>query len=343
MAYAQLKRRLDAGDIIIMDGATGTELQRRGAKMDADSWSAPVVLENPKLLTRIHADYIRAGSDLVTANTFSTSRMLLEPAGYGDRVQEIIRRSVEAAQEARKSTGTERRVAVAGSISHMVPVLPGANRNDPARMPSRGQIADSMNELAQTLKAAGVDFILLEMMFHPMRSRLAIKAARATGLPVWLGMSARRGNDGKLMSFEWAEEIPLRSLLACVPPSGIDAAGFMHSNVDVTLDAIQALRKRYKGPLMAYPDSGHFEMPEWKFNDVITPARLKQYYRAWLEAGVQAIGGCCGLTVKHIKAAVAARDAFKAKSKPRQSPKKAAVKKSPAKQPAQKKRSAKRR
>ena len=326
MGYARLKRRLDAGDIIILDGATGTELQRRGARMDSESWSAPVVLEDEKLLTRIHADYIRAGSDVVTANTFSASRMLLEPAGYGDRVQEIIRRSVEAAQNARRLAGAERRVAVAGSISHMVPVIPGANQNDPARMPSRREIADSMGEQAEILKAAGADFILLEMMFHPGRSRLAIKAALASGLPVWLGMSARRDKGGRLMSFEESEEIPLRSVLSIVPPAGIDVAGFMHTNVDVTLDAIRALRKRYKGPLLAYPDSGYFEMPEWRFNDVITPARLKQHYLAWLQAGVQAIGGCCGLTVRHIKAAVAARDAFK-KSRPRPPAKKPAAKK----------------
>lgn len=60
---------------------------------------------------------------------------------------------------------------------------------------------------------------------------------------------------------------------------------------------------------MAYPDSGYFEMPDWRFVDVIAPERLEGFYREWLAAGVQAIGGCCGLGVEHIKAAVRARDA----------------------------------
>jgi homocysteine S-methyltransferase len=156
MSYPPLKQRLDAGQILILDGATGTELQRRGAKMDPSAWSAPVVLEDPKLLTEVHADYIRAGADIVTANTFSASRMLLAPTGYGARVEEIIRRSVEVAQQARTLAAAGRPVAVAGSISHMVPVVKGANRTDPTRLPSDAEIGDSVNELAETLRKSGL-------------------------------------------------------------------------------------------------------------------------------------------------------------------------------------------
>jgi len=311
MSYAPLKKRLDAGETLILDGATGTELQRQGAKMDATAWSAPVVLDDPKLLTDIHADYIRAGADVVTANTFSASRMLLDPAGYGDKVQEIIRRSVEVAQKARDMAAAGRPVAVAGSISHMVPVVQGANRTDPARLPPDSQITDSMNELAETLRRSGVDLIILEMMNRPNRIKLALDAALATGFPVWFGLSARKGEDGHAISFDSSMEAPLETIVRLIPASGIDAAGCMHTGSEIMLDALKQLRSGFKGPLMAYPDSGYFEMPDWRFVDVITPDRLERFFGSWLEAGVQVIGGCCGLTTEHIKAAVAARDKFK--------------------------------
>ena len=97
MSYQHIKSRLDAGETIVLDGATGTELQRRGATMDPASWCGPASLNNSDLLTQIHLDYIKAGSDVITANTFASSRLMLTDAGFGDRVEEINRIAVEAA------------------------------------------------------------------------------------------------------------------------------------------------------------------------------------------------------------------------------------------------------
>ena len=100
-AYTALKARIDQGDVIVLDGATGTELQRRGAPMDPAAWCGPATLENDHILTAIHADYIEAGSDIVTANTFAASRIMLKAAGLADRSEEIVTRAVEAALKAR--------------------------------------------------------------------------------------------------------------------------------------------------------------------------------------------------------------------------------------------------
>jgi methionine synthase I (cobalamin-dependent) len=204
-----------------------------------------------------------------------------------------------------------RPVAVAGSISHMVPTVEGENRSDPSRMPSDAEIADNLNELAQTLKKSGADLIILEMMFHPVQAKLALDAALATGLPVWFGMSARRSKDGRLVTFESEADLSVDPITGLIPASGVDAAGCMHTAAEIMLEALKPVRKAFKGPLLAYPDSGYFEMPEWRFVDVITPDRLEAFYLSWLGAGVRIIGGCCGLTADHIKAAVSARDKFK--------------------------------
>ncbi len=148
-------------------------------------------------------------------------------------------------------------------------------------------------------------------MNRPNRIALALKAALATGLPVWFGMSARAGKDGRVLSFDSTADAPLETITRLIPASGIDVAGFMHTGAEITLEALKQLRTAFKGPLMAYPDSGYFEMPEWRFVDVITPVRLERFFLSWLAADVQVIGGCCGLTAEHIKAAVSARDKFK--------------------------------
>ena len=75
------QRRLREDDILIMDGGTGSELQRRGVGMHKDAWSGAAALTDKKLLREIHADYIRAGADVITTNTFGTSRFVLESAG----------------------------------------------------------------------------------------------------------------------------------------------------------------------------------------------------------------------------------------------------------------------
>ena len=136
MSYEALKKRLDTGHVVILDGGTGTELQRRGVPMDPAAWCGPATLGNDKLLSEIHGDYIKVGAEVITANTYASSRLMLKPAGYVDRVEEINRRAVEAALRARALTPASHTVVVAGSLSHMVPMTRGSPDVDQGKMPS---------------------------------------------------------------------------------------------------------------------------------------------------------------------------------------------------------------
>lgn len=307
MAYPALKARIDQGDIIVLDGATGTELQRRGAPMDAAAWCGPTTLENDHILTAIHRDYIEAGSDVVTANTFAASKIMLKAAGLADRSDEIITRAVEAALKARTLTG-KADVVVAGSLSHMVPVAEGTAKVDPSKIPSEAEISDAFHAVAHALKRSGAELILLEMMYEPKRTKLAVDAALSTGLPVWFGMSARRGVDGRVKAFHHLEDLSIADIIKLIPSHGVDAVGVMHTGAEVISDTLVEIKKHYKGPLAAYPDSGYFEMPDWKFVDIIPPDRYGAFVRQWLNEGVQMIGGCCGLGLDHIREAKRAAD-----------------------------------
>ena len=309
MSYTSIKKRLDAGEVIVLDGATGTELQRRGATMSPEAWCGPASLDNADLLTEVHLDYIRAGSDVITTNTYASSRMMLTPAGFGDRVEEINKVAIDAALRARDRAPDGRAVAVGGCLSHMVPHIAGTDLVDPTRTPGPAEMSDAFHELAGLLKSGGVDHIMLEMMYEPTRTPLALEAALSTGLPVWFGLSARFDARGKVVSFNLANDISLQPIIDCIPERGVDVVNIMHTQSNVVSDTIDLVRTKFSGPIGAYPDSGYFEMPNWNFSEVIEPDRLQSFYGEWLDKGVQLLGGCCGLTVDHIVAATAVRNA----------------------------------
>ena len=301
MTYAETERRLHSGGIVILDGGTGTELERRGVPMDAEAWCGPATLEHTGMLEAVHQDYIAAGAEIITANTYASSRLMLEPAGFADRLEEINRTAIQAAHRARTASGRDG-ILVAGSLSHMCPIVKGESRADLSRARSEGEMADAFGELAVLLRDEGCDLILLEMMYDPKRIGLVLSAAASKGLPVWAGFSARRGNDGAVLSFARERDIPFEDILHVLDDFDVAAAGVMHSDSNVTGDAVAILRKTFKGPLMAYPDSGYFEMPHWQFEDVISPDRFLQFATEWVEQGVQIVGGCCGLSPDHIAA-----------------------------------------
>ncbi len=301
MGYGAIRERLGAGDIVLLDGGTGTELQRRGVRMDAGAWCGPASLESGDVLERVHRDYIAAGADVITANTYASSRLMLEPAGYGKRFAEINRAAVEAARRARQASGRSD-VLIGGSLSHMAPFVAGSAQPDAARAPSAAAMRDAFTELAGFLRDSGCDLILLEMMYYPERMRLAFEAALATGLPVWAGFSARRGEDGRLLSFAPERDMPFEELVGVLADYDVAAAGVMHTPCDLVAEGLDSVRRHFDGPTLAYPDSGYFRMPVWQFTEVVPPGDFLRYASDWVADGAQILGGCCGLSPEHIDA-----------------------------------------
>jgi homocysteine S-methyltransferase len=302
---AALERRLADGEIVILDGATGTELERLGAAMDDAAWCALATLSDPDLVRRVHRCYIDAGADIVTTNTYASCRHMLEAAGHGGQVAAILRQTVRLAREARDAAAPDRPVAIAGAISHMHPHKIGGDGEDPARRPSDAQQAANYREMAELLAEAGVDLILLEMMSDPDRARHIVPAALATGLPVWVGFTCKTDAQGKLVAYR-RPDLGFGEMVETVMALGGSVAGVMHSSVNDTTAALGVLPAHWNGPVMAYPESGFFEMPHWQFVDVIPPEDFARQCLAWVEGGVQVIGGCCGISIDHIARMTAA-------------------------------------
>ncbi len=295
-----LDRRLDAGEIVLLDGATGTELERRGARMSSGAWCALATESDPGVLQAIHEDYIRAGADIVTANTFSNARHMLEQQGDGDRAAGLTRKAVELALRARDRAAGGRDVAVALSLSHQMPMVAGAARDDPSLRPPPETVLANFREVVAAGVAAGAELILLEMMSRPLHIAPALRAAEESGLEYWCGLSARSA-DGRIVSYVW-ESYPFEESVKAVLGGRARAVGVMHTNVDALAPALSILRRSWSGPMMAYPDSGFFRMPEWQFVDIIEPAELAVEARRWMALGARILGGCCGLGPRHVRA-----------------------------------------
>jgi S-methylmethionine-dependent homocysteine/selenocysteine methylase len=295
--YKNIQKKLDNGHTIILDGGTGTDIQRRGAPMSGETWCAEVNLTHPDIVRAVHEDYIRAGADIITANTFASSALSFNHYGRDDDLLKIDATAVAIAKQA--AAGTP--VAVAGSVSTMRPVEPGTDRTLKDREWPEAQARDLFRRKVENLKRAGVDLLMMEMMRDVDYSVYATEAAIDKGLPVWVGISVERGEGGKLVGFGREDQVfdDVAKGLATTKPAVIS---IMHTAPNDTDEALQTLRKYWDGPIGTYPESGYFKMPDWQFIDIISPEELVSKSRAWQAQGATIFGGCCGVGPDHIAA-----------------------------------------
>jgi len=304
-AAEDITGRLADGDLVIIDGGTGTQLQAAGVPMDHVAWSARANLERPDVVQRVHEEYIRAGAEVIIANSYAASRAALEPAGLGGLVAEANRNAVRAARRARDAAAT-RPVAVAGSMSSFSPIdmdagsLGRPHRGPTADDPRFPTLAD-FREQAGLLAESGVDLIALEMINARGYGRAALQAAAETGLPVWLGVSPFRLRDGTLVGLpDLSDGESFEDLLSALVDPAPAAVTVMHAKPEVTLDAIEIIRRHFTGPVGVYAETGDWQPPNWVF-DGLTPAEYLTQAITWAGHGAQLIGGCCGVGPEHIR------------------------------------------
>ena len=179
---SSLIERLNNKEVLLLDGGVSTEIRRRGVALDENVWSGLATKTNPDEVCQVHADYIQAGAQIITANTYSTARHVLESINLGHESKLLNFKSVQLAQQARDDVAREE-VYIAGSMSSMPPLT--SHRE----VAIDGQVESSYQELAEVLAEAGVDLIIAEMMRDIENASMVIKAAVSTGLPVFIGFS----------------------------------------------------------------------------------------------------------------------------------------------------------
>ncbi len=296
MSYDKIKKKLAAGETIILDGGTGTDIQRRGAPMSGDTWCAEVNLTHPEIVRSVHDDYIKRGADIITANTFASSALSFNAYGRDEDLITIDQAAVKVAKAAVQGTD----VCVAGSVSTMRPVFLGSDRTDTSKNWTEAEARKLFKLKVENLKAAGVDLIMMEMMRDVDYSVWATSEAMKTGLPVWVGISVEK-HDGELTGFG-REDQKLEDVAKALAALKPEVISIMHTSSNDTDEALVILRKYWNGPIGTYPECGYYAAPDWQFIDVITPSDLVHKSHDWNKLGATIFGGCCGIGPDHIDA-----------------------------------------
>ena len=263
----------------------GTELLRRGVPTPLPLWSAPANVTNPEVVRTIHTDYVAAGAQLVTTNTFRTTHYAMKDTPHRAEWERWNRQAVNLARQAAGESAW-----VLGSVT----TLEDCYRPDLVPAP---QVLESHHRRQVDLLASlEIDGLLLET-FNTLRELdTAYTAARAHPLPVLVAVVLR---DGETLY----DGTPLRELVAWVEDSKPDVL-LVNCAAPPIVDAGLRYLKRYLDiPLGAYANVGRpgGEMG-FEFTHAYTPADYVLWARRWVDLGVRALGGCCGTTPDYIRA-----------------------------------------
>jgi S-methylmethionine-dependent homocysteine/selenocysteine methylase len=299
--FNALNARLNAREVVIIDGGTGTEIPRRKVPLCPDTWSGRANLTHPDVIRQIHEDYISSGAEVIITNTFWTSRSGLKRGNLDDKTVEINNISVTLAKEARENVQSDKEILIAGSMSTFFPM------NDPTIIPSYEEALGNYREQAQILAKAGVDFFALEMLIRTMDARAAAQAASETGLPIWVGYSVTESEDGQIYLGlrKHGNESIKDGVEAVQDIEGVSAFCIMHSDVKHTKSALKILRNHTSLPIGAYAHSIEASQDTVQQYEHVVERSVKEYVnyaRDWLLAGASIVGGCCGITPDHIEA-----------------------------------------
>lgn len=298
-------KRLQSGRVLILDGATGTELDRRGVDTSLPLWSARALIVAPQIVRQVHHAYLAAGADIITTNTFRTQRRTLTRAGVGDRTRELTQLAVTLAREAITQHG--RAAYIAGSMS------PLEDCYSPALVPPADELRAEHLAMARDLADAGCDLLLVETMNSIREAVIAAECAASTGLPVCVSFVVGpngRPPDQQTVASE-AASAPMTLLSGESLTSAVNALARVSPTVVMVncvplayIDRAYAeLRAAARGPIGLYANVGHADDTiGWTLTDEVQPAAYARHARRWIEQGAAIVGGCCGTSPAHIDA-----------------------------------------
>ncbi|HNS96639.1 MAG TPA: homocysteine S-methyltransferase family protein [Polyangiaceae bacterium] len=269
---------------LLLDGATGTELERRGLQTKLPLWTALAARDVPELLLSVHQDYVHAGADILTACTFRTSRFTLSKSGLSDLAWPITQKAVHIARQA--TVGTSKKLLVAGSIG------PLEDCYAPAKAPHDAILEREHETHANHLARAGVDLMLVESMPTAREALIATQAALRTGLPVITSLLARR--HGLLF-----DHSPLRSVIAQLALLPIQLVSVNCCSLQACDEAIPYL-SACGLPWGLYPNASD---PDGSFGGTIKDLDrdlFRSAAQSWFHRGASMIGGCCGTRPMHL-------------------------------------------
>lgn len=271
--------------IFILDGGMGTELDRRGSNTMLPLWSAQSLLEEPDLVREIHEDFIRAGSDIITTNTFRTQDRTLKNAGFKTvNAQELTLKAIEIARQARSNVNYSKKIYIAGSIA------PLEDCYSPHLVPNNNVLKKEHSKMTQYLAEGEIDIFLIETINTFRESKVIYEAtAEYPDIPVFVSFTCNE--NGNILSNEsWAQIVSYFKdksdvfLLNC-------------SSIQASKRAINKILTLGVKKWGVYPNFGeNNNKTGWK--SVSVDETFEYFINDIIGSNPSVLGTCCGATPK---------------------------------------------
>ncbi len=282
--------RLNAGEILVADGATGSNLQKMGLKPGRPP--EDLIIDNPDVIYQLEKSFVDAGSDIILTCTFGGTRMRMKDSKYQDRTPEVNIRAAELARKA--ATSRNDGVLVAGSMGPVGALI------KPYGPLNAEDVKATFAEQAKALVEGGVDFLLIETMFSFEEATAAFEGAKSVSdLPIVVSFSYDRGT---------------RTMMGVKPKDVIKkycemGAALVGANCGTTLENMETVIKEYVAtvpnfPLWVKPNAGvpHMDIQTEQGVYDMGPEDMAKYAKKYVELGAKVVGGCCGNTPEHVAA-----------------------------------------
>ena len=276
--------RIKNNQILVADGATGTNLIARGLPggVTAENW----VIEQPGKIIQLHKDFINAGADVILTSTFSATSIRLKGSSLEGRADDINRKAVELAHAAIEDS----QVFIAGSLGPVGQLL------KPYGPLEFEEVRIAYTQQARSLSEAGADLLVVETQFDLGEIKAAIQGIRSvSSLPLVVCLSYDRGKRTMMGISPTQAGKELEGL--AVDLIGINCGRSLEENLQNLIDLRQITTK----PIWFKPNAGlpHLDTLGKTVYDV-TPMGMGSLAPSWLAAGAQIVGGCCGTSPEHL-------------------------------------------
>lgn len=284
----KLPAALEKKDVILLDGAMGTELDKHGLMSRSGA-----NLDAPDAVLAIHQQYVQSGSRALTTNTLTMNRVYLETHNVDVSLRDVNKAGAELARQA---AGKDRYVL--GDISSTGQLL------EPYGTFKESQFYDAFKEQAEILAASGVDGFIIETMFDLREATCALRACKEnTSLPAIVTMAfATEEKGGRTIMGDSAEQCAKSLTDAGADAVGANCGDLAPSQMAVVVSLLKAATPL---PILAQPNAGKPKLIGEQTVFEMAPAPFAAGIAECVRAGAQLVGGCCGTTPEHL-AAVAA-------------------------------------
>lgn len=287
MSKGDFMKRVQAGEVLVSDGAWGTELQKMGLPSGgcAEEWNA----SHPEQVKQLVRTYCKAGADMVLTNSFGGTRFRLMRHGHADQVKDFNASAARLSKEVAREFGAFV-VASVGPTGEFV---------QPLGLVSEDEMYQAFKEQIAALKEGGADAVVVETIFALEEIRLAIKAAKDLGMICFATMTFDPGAQG----FKTMMGVTVRDAARSLDAYGADVIGTNCGNgVENMVKIVSEMRAESKKPILVHSNAG---LPQLVQGQVVyreSPEIMAAKVKELIAAGAGIIGGCCGTTPEHIKA-----------------------------------------